>query len=353
MLAAPSRPAAWEQAWQSSGRSSTVRSVAEKPRGRLVSVVVPVLDEQGVLGELHRRLDAVSSQEGLDADIEMVFVDDGSTDASREVLARLAGRDERVRVLVLARSFGQEAACAAGIDHARGDAVVVMDADLQDPPELIPAMVARWREGHDVVHARRLSRRGEPLAKRAAAWLFYRFMGLGSDARLLRDAGGFRLIGRGMVEALSGARDRGRFLRGLACWAGGRQAEVTFHRDPRHAGRSKYGPGRQAALAMEAVTGFSALPIRIVGLAGGLLVAGGAGSLVAALVVRLASPGSGIAPLLQAGGLALATGLVLAGLWIVGEYVYRLGREARGLPLYVVRERMGFDPDGGGTGARP
>jgi dolichol-phosphate mannosyltransferase len=313
-----------------------------------VSVVVPVLDEQEVLVALHARLASVADDPALDARVEMIFVDDGSTDASLSILHDLAGRDGRVRVLALTRNFGQEAACAAGLDHAAGDAVVVMDADLQDPPELLVELVERWRRGCDVVHARRSSRRGDGLLKRAAACGFYRFMSVGSDARIVPDAGGFRLLDRSIVDALAGARDRGRFLRGLACWVGGRQAQVRFERRPREGGRTKYGWRRQGALALDAVTGFSALPVRLMGCTGALLAAAGLAGAAAVVALacsgRLAGPGGWAAT----ASVALCSGLVLVGLWVVGEYVMRVGREVRGLPLYVVDERVGF-ADGPGA----
>jgi dolichol-phosphate mannosyltransferase len=316
--------------------------VARDGNRPLVSVVVPVLDEEAVLEELHRRLAALAEGGGARTEFEFIFVDDGSTDRSRRVLAGLASRDERTRAVCLTRNFGQEAASAAGLDHASGDAVVFMDADLQDPPELIGELVDEWLEGHDVVHARRLSRPGDPLLKRAAAFAFYRFMGVCSDARLVGNTGAFRLVDRRVVDGLCTARQRSRFLRGLLCWAGGRQAVVTFHRDCRHAGRTKYGLGRQLALALDAVTGFSPLPLRLVGGCGSLLASAGIASILTAVVLHLASSVGGLSWWILGGGLALCTGLVLTSLWVVGEYVYRLGHEVRGLPLYVVRDRLGF-----------
>ncbi len=316
--------------------------MADRPERPLVSIVVPVLDEKDVIEALHARLDALARRADLGASLEIVFVDDGSTDGSAEVLARLAGSDPRVRVLGLSRNFGQEAACAAGLDHAQGDAVIVMDADLQDPPELVVELVQKWRQGYDVVHARRRSRRGDPALKRIAAFCFYRFMGLASDARMVPDAGAYRLLDRSVVDALSGSRDRGRFLRGLACWVGGRQAQVRFDRDRRHAGRTKYGPARQASLALDAVTSFSALPVRLVGLAGALLsLAGTAGAGVVAglaLAGRIKEPAAWAAVC----ACSLGAGLVMSGLWVVGEYVIALGREVRGLPLYVVNRKLGL-----------
>jgi dolichol-phosphate mannosyltransferase len=218
----------------------------------LVSVVIPALDEAEVLPELHARLDALRRREGIVFDMELIFVDDGSTDGTGAVLAGLAEGDPRVRVVTLGRNLGQEAACAAGLDLAAGDAVVVMDADLQDPPEAIPALVDRWLAGCDVVHARRRSRRGEPAAKRAAAWIFYRLMNVWSDVPLVTDAGNFRLMDGAIVEALRRSENRGRFLRGLACREGRRQEVVEFDREPPAAGRSKYDLGRQARLALGA-----------------------------------------------------------------------------------------------------
>ncbi len=319
-----------------------------------MSVVIPVLDEEGSIRELHARLSAVATSAGESGafDLEMLFVDDGSTDRSLELIEDVAAGDPRVKVLSLSRNFGQEAACAAGLDWASGDAVVIMDADLQDPPEVIPRLVEAWMGGRDVVHAKRRSRCGDPAAKRALAWLFYRALRAGSDAPIVADAGGFRLLSRQVIDSIRSARDRGRFLRGLAAWVGGRQETVEFDREPRFSGRTKYGTGRQVGLALDAVTSMSALPVRIVGAAGCALSIAGVAAAIVLVALAMAGTHLPLAQALLGAGITLLSGLVMASLGVVGEYAYRLGREARGLPLYVVRRAVGFSPAAGDPAAR-
>jgi polyisoprenyl-phosphate glycosyltransferase len=237
-----------------------------------LSVVVPLWNEQDVLSQLTDRLFRVFDEIALPA--EAIFVDDGSTDATAELLRELAARDERVCVIHLSRNFGHQAAITAGLDAASGDAVVVMDGDLQDPPEVIPELVASWRSGFDVVHAVRSSRHDPPL-KRLLAFGFYRLLRRVSEIDAPADAGDFRLIDRKALEAFRVMRERNRYVRGMFAWIGFRQTTVEFARDERAAGTAKYSFRRSARLALDGLISFSDAPLRV--------------SLVAGVLVSLAS----------------------------------------------------------------
>jgi dolichol-phosphate mannosyltransferase len=306
-------------------------------RGRpLISVVVPARDEAVVLGEFHRRLLAVLAD--LPARAQVVYVDDGSVDGTWDLLAGLAARDDRVLVLRLSRSFGHQAALSAGIDRADGDAVVTLDADLQDPPELIPELVARWRSGTMVVHARRTRRLGEGALKRASAWIFHRLLRLVADVPVRVDVADFRLLDRAACDVLRAMSERHRYLRGMVAWAGFPQAEVRYERQPRRTGRTKYHVGGMVALGIDAIVSFSRVPLKLAGWLGAAAVPA---SLVLLATGALATP---IALLV------LLDGVVLLLLAVLGAYVARIGDEARARPLYVVREERSLRRRRGASG---
>ena len=233
------------------------------------SIVIPVFNEEAVLPVLLRRLDLLLAR--LDGRAEAIFVDDGSSDSGPVVLQALARRDPRFRYIGLSRNFGHQVAITAGMDAAAGDAVVVMDADLQDPPEVVDQMIAKWKEGYEVVYARRLSRAGESRFKRATAHLFYRALGRMSSVGIPADVGDFRLIDRKVLDALRQMPEQDRFVRGMIAWLGFKQTEVTFHRLERVAGETKYPLFKMARLALNAALGFSDAPLA----AGDLVRAGG------------------------------------------------------------------------------
>jgi dolichol-phosphate mannosyltransferase len=287
-----------------------------------LTVVLPVYNEEALLPELHRRLLAALAPLALP--YEILYVDDGSSDRSLEVVTGLARADSRVGVLSLSRNFGHQMALTAGLDHARGDAVVLMDSDLQDPPELIPELVARWREGLDVVYAQRRARPGESAFKRATAYAFYRFMRTLASVDIPADTGDFRLLSRPAADALRTLRERHRFLRGLVAWLGFRQGRVLYDRLPRKSGESKYSIRQMARLALFGLFSFSSLPIAIVGLGGGLVCA-------AALLALAAGANAVHAALFFLGGAQLLA------VWVLGQYVSTMSDEARGRPLYLVR----------------
>lgn len=305
----------------------------EAPR---YSFVLPVYNEEDTLPELYRRLAAVV--ETLDGPAELLFVDDGSTDGTRGILEELRHRDPRVTPLRLARNFGHQFAITAGIDHARGDAIVIMDADLQDPPEVVPDLVRRWREGYDVVYAVRQRREGESWFKRATASAFYRLLRRFAETDLPVDAGDFRLIDRRAAAAFRSLPERNRYVRGMFSWIGLRQTGVVYARDERFAGEPKYSYRQSLRLALDGIISFSLAPLRVA-LALGFVIA-----LVTfviglfAVVTRLAGVYSlpGWASIVVVVSFVGGVQLILTG--VVGLYVGRMYNEVKARPLYILDE---------------
>jgi len=305
------------------------------------SIVIPIFNEEAVLPVLLRRIDAL--MDGLDGPSEAIFVDDGSSDCSPIILRAKASSDPRCRYLGLSRNFGHQIAITAGMDAAEGDAVVVMDADLQDPPEVVGEMIARWKEGYEIVHARRLSREGESAFKRGTANVFYKLLSRISSTRIPADVGDFRLIDRKALEAFRAMPERDRFVRGMFAWLGFRQAEVAFHRPPRAAGESKYPLWRMARLALNGVIGFSDAPLRLA-IWLGLAVSGLAlayGCYVIGLWLLSSELVAGWSSTIVVVSFLCGINMLMTG--IVGLYVGRIHAEVKRRPLYVVSTRLGFD----------
>lgn len=306
----------------------------------MLSVVVPVYNEVEALAELDARLR--KALDGLGA-CEIVLVDDGSSDGSWAEMRRLAAADRRIRLVKLSRNFGHQVALTAGLDAARGDAIVTLDADLQDPPELIPELVARWREGNDVVYAVRTEREGETAFKRATARVFYRLIRRLAHVEIPENAGDFRLLSRRAADALHEMPERARFLRGMTSWIGLRQAAVPFGRAGRHSGKTKYPTHKMVAFATDAVTSFSSWPIRLVTRLGLLVVLFCIVYLGYTIYLRFFTDRtvqgwtSVIVVVLLIGGTQLLS------LGIIGQYVARIFDEVKGRPLYIVEETV----DGG------
>ena len=308
-----------------------------------VSFVIPVRDEEEGLRELYRRLDAVVPD--IQAETEFLFVDDGSTDRSREVLSELHGRDQRVKLLCLARNFGHQLAITAGLDFATGDAVVIMDGDLQDPPEVALEMIPLWREGYEVVHAIRRHREGESRLKLWTAHHFYRVMHRLSDLDFPIDSGDFRLVDRRVVDIVRGMREPDRYLRGLFAWVGFRQTSVAYDRDQRFAGKTKNSWANMISFAIDGILGFTVAPLRFIlglGFVISLL------SLVwglAAIVVKLTGSvppgGQGWASLTVL--VTFLAGIQLIVLGMIGLYVARAYEQGKNRPLYLVASAEGLD----------
>ena len=306
-----------------------------------LSVVVPTFNEEATLGALFRRIVAIV--EHATPDYEVVVVNDGSTDRTLSILTEAHISNPRVRVVNLSRNFGKEAALTAGLNYSTGDVIIPLDADLQHPPELIPKMVAKWREGYDMVVAVRADRRGESALKRASADLFYRVIQRLSDVPIPAHAGDFRLLDRQVVEALKLLPERTRFMKGLFAWVGFRQTRITFDPPPRTAGRSKWRYSKLWNFALDGIFSSTTLPLRIWTYLGfGLASVALAYMLV--IVLRTLIHGievPGYASL--AAMLLFFSGINMIGLGILGEYVGRIFVEAKRRPQYLVRDVMGFD----------
>lgn len=310
-----------------------------------LSVVVPVHNEEAALETLHGRL--VETLDPLEVDWELLCVDDGSTDGSAGVLRRLSDGDTRVKVLSLSRNFGHQLAITAGLDFADGDAVVVMDGDLQDPPEVIPDLLAEWRNGFDVVHAVRARREGESWFKRWSARVFYRLLKRATpDLEIVLDAGDFRLMNRRAVLQLRRLREHHRFLRGLSGWVGFRQTVVPYTRAPRHTGTTKYSLRRMMRLGLSAITSFSFVPLQLASVLGMVLAVLSGAVILAVVVLRFVVGASflvGQTTTLLA--VLFLGGIQLLAIGVIGEYVGRIYDEVKGRPLYVVSSAQGFDWD--------
>jgi glycosyltransferase involved in cell wall biosynthesis len=309
-----------------------------------ISVIVPCYNESEVLPEFMARLSDVI--EILNLETFVLFVNDGSTDETLKVLHGIATDFHFVGVLNLTRNFGKEAAMTAGLDHAPGDAVVVIDADLQDPPEVIPLLVAKWREGHDIVYAQRRAREGETFLKRSTASLFYRVMRRSSRIDLPVDTGDFRLLSRRAVDNLLQLRERHRFMKGLFAWVGYDQAAVIYDRAPRQAGKTKWNYWRLWNFAVEGITSFSTVPLTLATYAGLLLAlcSGAYGCFIVAITLVKGGDVPGYPSLLVT--ILFLGGTQLLTLGILGEYVGRIFNEVKQRPLYLIerftppRQRM-------------
>ncbi|CAB3670624.1 glycosyltransferase family 2 protein [Achromobacter sp. LC458] len=301
-----------------------------------ISIVIPFLNEQDVLPICHSKLKEILGELGLP--YEIVFVDDGSTDKSVLILTALMERDPRVRVVRLSRNFGKEAAMSAGLAHARGEAVIMLDADLQDPPALIPDMVKAWQDGFDVVSMRRRKREGEGFAKRLSAYAFYRIMSRLSRSRIPADTGDFRLMSRRTVEALLQMPERCRYMKGLYAWIGFPTKVIDYDRAPRAAGKTKWNYFALFGLALEGITSFSTAPLRwatgigaVVALTGGMF---GLWIIFKTIVFGHDVPGY---PSLTA-MITLLSGIQLLTIGLLGEYVGKGYMETKQRPIFIVRD---------------
>lgn len=306
-----------------------------------LSVVVPCLNEEGLLLDTNRRLIDVLEQ--LPIAFEIIYVDDGSTDATAGLLRNLTEQDERIRMVRLSRNFGHQMAITAGIEHSSGDAVVVIDADLQDPPELILDFVRHWLDGYDVVYGSRTERDGETAFKIWTARLFYRCIDRLSETRIPLDTGDFRLMDRRVVDALLAMPERDRFVRGMVSWLGFSQIAVPYRRAPRPSGATKYSFVKMFRFAMDATFSFSLLPLRLatwLGFAASAIAVLGVAIAVVERLLGVHGIVKGWASMVTA--VLFLGGVQLICIGIIGEYVGRIYGETKRRPLYVVRERVGF-----------
>jgi glycosyltransferase involved in cell wall biosynthesis len=300
------------------------------------SIIAPIFNELDNLPELYARVRDVMSATG--ENWELILVDDGSTDGSTERIRELAAKDKHIRPIIFARNFGHQIAITAGWDYARGDAVIIIDADLQDPPETIPEMIAKWKEGFEVVYAVRAEREGETWFKKVTAAAFYRIIYRITDVKIPVDTGDFRLMDRKVVDVLKQMPERHRFPRGMSAWVGFRQVGVPYKRAPRHAGVTKYPFKKMLRLALNAITGFSYFPLQLATYIGFVAAAVSILAIPVVIFMRLAGHSAFLGQATTLIAVLFLGGVQLISLGVLGEYIGRIYDEAKGRPLYIVRE---------------
>lgn len=307
------------------------------------SIVVPVFNEEEVIIETHKRLKRVMDE--LQEPYEIIYVNDGSRDRTAAMINEICDSDQRIKLLNFSRNFGHQIAITAGMDYTEGDAIVVIDADLQDPPEVIPLMIEKWKEGFDVVYGKRAERKGETFFKKFTAKMFYRLLNKLTDVDIPMDTGDFRLIDRAVCDALFRVNEKSRYIRGLISWLGFRQTGVEFSRDKRFAGETKYPPKKMLKFAFDAITSFSYKPLKLASYTGMLLSLFSFGYLLVVIYLKLFTdityPG-------WASTLAVNlffNGIILIILGIIGEYIGRIYEEAKGRPLYIVARSRNVNPE--------
>ncbi|NMH71701.1 glycosyltransferase family 2 protein [Bacillus sp. RO2] len=304
----------------------------------LISIVVPMYFEEEVAQECYNRLKGVMDEHYYN--YEFIFVNDGSTDRTMEILNSIAAMDPRAKIVNFARNFGHQTAVTAGVDYARGDAIIIIDADLQDPPEVIPSLVEKWREGYEVVYAKRKKRAGETKFKLLTAKYFYKFLNYMADIEIPKDTGDFRLIDRKVADVFTQMTERNRFVRGMFSWIGFKQTFIEYERDERFAGETKYPLRKMLRFASDGIIAFSTKPLKIVMSLGFFSVLVSFGVLAYTILVKLFGQEveAGWASIMVA--ITFFSGIQLLGMGIVGEYIARIYDESKNRPIYVVRETV-------------
>ena len=311
----------------------------DSTKKRMLSLVIPVFNEQEVLKDSFARMDAAMQSTGYA--YEIIYVNDGSRDHTLDQLRELASEHKQVKVLSFSRNFGHQLAVTCGMDAAKGDALIIIDVDLQDPPELIPEMVRMWEAGADIVYGKRLKRKGETFFKKLSASMYYRLLSLMSAYPIPLDTGDFRLIGRNVADRFLEMREHNRFLRGMSAWMGYNAVPIEYERQERFAGRTKYTLKKMLRLASDGITGFSDKPLTLPMTAGILLMLLSGLGLVALIVLAIVS---GVAPWLWAlAGVVFVQGITLFFMGLQGMYLGRMYDELKGRPLYIVSEKHNLD----------
>jgi dolichol-phosphate mannosyltransferase len=319
-------------------------------KNTVFTVIAPIYNEVESIPKLWERLSEVMEKAG--APWELILVDDGSTDGSTELIRDLAKKHTSVRPVIFARNFGHQVAVSAGMDYSRGDAVIIIDADLQDPPELILDMIAKWKEGYEVVYAVRSEREGETWFKRVTASVFYRLIYRITDVKIPLDTGDFRLIDRAVVNIMVRMKERHRFLRGMAAWVGFKQVGLPYKRAARFAGVTKYPFRKMLKLALNAITGFSYFPLQVATYIGFISAGLSILAIPVVIIVRLTVANSFFGQASTLISVLFLGGVQLISLGILGEYIGRIYDEVKGRPLYIVREEPAdFDKSPTGKGA--
>lgn len=307
-----------------------------------ISIVAPVYNEEPILHELYRRISA--TMDAIGEDWELVLINDGSFDRSFEIMRELHEADGRVRLVNFSRNFGHQFAITAGLDYAEGDAVVIIDADLQDPPSVIAEMVKKWHEGYEVVYAVRSQRKGETWFKLFTASLFYRLINGITGVNIPVDTGDFRLLDRRAALALRAVREHHRFMRGLAVWIGFKQIGIEYVREERYAGETKYPFQKMLRFALDGITSFSHLPLQLATYLGFVIAGLSVLGILATVILRLSGSGAFFGQASTLVAVLFIGGIQLISLGIVGEYLGRIYNEVKARPLYIVRDAIGFEP---------
>ena len=304
------------------------------------SIIVPVYNEEEVIEESYTRIK--KTLQNLKETYEIVFIDDGSRDNTEQIILKLCGKDKTVKMISFSRNFGHQAAISAGMDFACGRAVIIIDADLQDPPEIIPDMINKWKSGYDVVYGKRKGRKGEGLFKRITSAVFYRFLRMLTDVDIPVDVGDFRLIDRKVCDAMTGIKEKNRFIRGLVSWLGFRQTSVEYIRLERFAGKTKYPFCKMINFALDAVVSFSRKPLRIASFLGFLTSFAGFGYFLYVIYLKLFTDSTveGWSSIISIN--LIFFGIIFIILGIMGEYIGRIYDESKDRPLYVVKSSIGL-----------
>lgn len=312
-----------------------------KDREIQYSVIVPLFNEEQVIHETYKRLKQV--MDPLEEAYEILLVNDGSRDHTYEIAKSLCNKDKNIKLLSFSRNFGHQLAITAGMDNSAGNAVIVIDADLQDPPEVIPRMIEKWKEGYDVVYGKRLKRKGETFFKKASAKLFYRLLRSMTEVDMPVDTGDFRLIDRKVCDALKKLPEHSRYVRGLISWLGFKQTGVEFVREERFAGETKYPFKKMLKFAADAITSFSYKPLKAAIYSGTVVSVLSLGYLVFLILGKIFTGLQIPAWTFLAALSLMLNGFVLLVIGVVGEYIGRIYEEVKGRPLYMIEEKVGFD----------
>ena len=311
----------------------------KKEQKKILSIVSPVYNEAENLGEFYSRV--INATDNLNLEIEIIYINDGSQDSTIDIITKQRQIDNRITIIDLSRNFGKEIALTAGLDYSSGDAVIVIDTDLQDPPELIPKLVEKWREGYDVVNAKRIKRKGESLLKKVMSYIYYRLLFYLSDINVPKDTGDFRLLNKNALDALLKLREKHRYMKGLFVWVGFKQKEIEYEREARFKGKTKWGFFSLFNLAFDGLTSFSIMPLRLASTIGFLsaLIGFFYGAVIVFKTLFFHEPVAGFTSLVVL--VTFFGGIQLLSIGIIGEYIGRIFNETKNRPLYVVKNIQG------------